>query len=83
MLLSVTMIEERFSAELLRGVREASGKTQEDVAWKLGVSSAGYRKWEYGQSKPRTENLIKLAGFFDVSPTAFLNDGENGEQDAA
>lgn len=43
------------------------GKTQKEVATALGTSEQSYNRIESGKFFPSTENLYKLAEFFNVS----------------
>jgi len=47
--------------------RNKKGFTQEKIAELVGVSRQAVTKWESGQSTPSMENLITLAGIFEVS----------------
>lgn len=61
----------------LKEIRERSGVTQEQAAQAVGMSSYGYRKWEYGLAKPNSwEKVYILAGLFGVSPTVLVSEGE-------
>lgn len=60
-------------AQQLRLLRDKSGLTQEAVAYRAGVSTYTYQKFEKGESKPGTPmnprlfTLIALANVFGVS----------------
>ncbi len=41
-----------YSPELIRQLRKTFGLTQEQLAYKLGVSFTSVNRWENGQSKP-------------------------------
>ena len=45
----------------LRAAREASGKTQSQVAKEIGVSELSYQRYEYGQREPRAAVAIQIA----------------------
>ncbi len=51
----------------LKSMRNALGKTQDEVAHAGGFSQGLYTKWENGASIPGAENLIKLADCFGCS----------------
>lgn len=53
-------------------LRRARCLSQEDLADQLGVSRQAVSKWERGESSPDTDNLIALAGIYDVSLDALL-----------
>lgn len=46
--------------------RITSGKSQSDVACKVGVSRQAVTGWEDGNSLPSVENLFKWAAALDV-----------------
>lgn len=45
----------------LRAAREASGKTQAQVAKEAGVSALSYQLYEYGQREPSVRTAIRIA----------------------
>lgn len=47
--------------EQVRGLREAQGKTQQDVAVLAGLSITAVQKVEQGRHQPRLDTAIKLA----------------------
>lgn len=53
--------------EKIRHLRLKNGISQEGLAEQLDVSRQAVSKWEKGQSFPSTENLLMLAGIFQVS----------------
>lgn len=53
--------------ERLKGLRATRQVTQQAVANALGVTVGNVQKFEYGTARPKLENVIKLADFFDVS----------------
>ena len=53
--------------ERLKGLRSARQVTQQAVANALGVTVGNVQKFEYGTARPKLENVIKLADFFNVS----------------
>ena len=55
----------------LRGERKL---TQEQVAEKMDVSFQAVSSWERDEYKPDTEKLIKLAGLFEISLSALVED---------
>ncbi len=54
----------------LRGLREAKGLTQFDVAKELGVTITTVYNWERGTAEPYARHLLNLALLYDVSPFA-------------
>lgn len=59
------MSNETISANLRR-LRHSKGWTQADLAHRAGLSLAGYRNLETGQSAPRVATLAALAGVLEV-----------------
>lgn len=53
-------------------LRKEAKITQEELAEQLGVSDKAVSKWENGSSKPTTDNIRKLAHFFDISVDSLL-----------
>lgn len=51
----------------LSRIRRDRGLSQEELAEKLGVSRQAVSKWERAESSPDTDNLIALAGIYDMS----------------
>lgn len=47
-----------------RSARKKAGISVLDAAEKLGVSDAAIYMWETGQTKPRTDKLVKLAEIY-------------------
>ncbi|WP_337576273.1 helix-turn-helix transcriptional regulator [Fournierella sp.] len=56
----------------LRDLREDAGLNQTQVAKFLGMSQAGYSKYETGENDIPTQVLIKLAGFYKTSTDYIL-----------
>ncbi len=68
-------------ANRIRLAREQTGLTQEEVAEALDVSRQAVGKWETGQSRPSTDNLIRLAQVLRTNLQA-LTLGETAESGA-
>lgn len=47
--------------------RDATGRTQTDIANQLGVKASTLNKWERGTASPRSNRLAALAGILGVS----------------
>ena len=45
----------------LKAAREASGKTQAQVAKEAGVAVRMYQEYEYGQREPRVGTALRIA----------------------
>ena len=63
----------------IKQYRQRKGLSQEALAEQLEVSHQAVAKWESGQSKPSTANLLALCGVFEVSLDTLVN----GEEAAA
>ena len=51
----------------LRKLRQACGKTQEELCDEIGVSDTHYRKIEAGTRTGSLELIVEMADYFDVS----------------
>ena len=51
----------------LKELRIRDGVTQRDIADRIGVATRNIQNFEYGTARPKLENLISLADFFNVS----------------
>ena len=47
-------------------LRKEKGKTQTEIALHIGIKQSAVAMWETCKSKPRTEDLSKLAEALDV-----------------
>lgn len=56
----------------LRYLRESKGLTQEKLGMIIGISQAGYSKYETGENDIPTSILIKLATFYHTSTDYLL-----------
>ena len=56
----------------LREVREATGKTQKQVADELRLSKSAYNSWETGQHEMRTSQLTVVAEYYGCTPNDIL-----------
>lgn len=66
-------IRRRIVGKFLRASREDRGVTQEELALRLGYSTAQYvSNWERGVSLPPMDQLPKIASFLEVTPSALL-----------
>ena len=63
------MFYERFKA-----IRQASGKTQKELADFLNISPQSVSKWEKGETLPSIEYLPLMAKFFSCSINAFFEE---------
>ena len=71
-------------ANRLLALRREHGYSQEELAYKLGVSRQAVSKWERAESSPDTDNLLALARLYGVSLDALLlhTPAEEAEQKA-
>lgn len=46
---------------ILQAAREASGKTQAQVAREIGITENAYQKYEYGKREPRARIAVRVA----------------------
>ena len=51
----------------LEYLRKSKKMSQEDLAFKLGVSRQAVSKWESGAAYPETEKIIAICKLFDCS----------------
>ena len=64
------------TANRLCELRKAHNLSQEELAYKLGVSRQAVSKWESSESSPDTDNLIQLAALYNISLDELLNGSE-------
>lgn len=57
----------------IRERRKLIGKTQEDIAKKMGVSKSQISKWENENSFPTMSNFTRLCQELNIKPEALLN----------
>ena len=48
--------------EKIAAARKAKGWSQEDLGWKINVSTQAVSKWESGKSEPDKDHLVMLSG---------------------
>lgn len=53
-------------------LRDERGLTDYKVSTDTGISKSTFTDWKNGRSKPKVEKLRKLADYFNVSITEFL-----------
>lgn len=58
-----------------------SGLKVADVARETGISPSTFSDWKRGKSKPKVEKLQKIAEFFDVPISYFLESEEGKENE--
>ncbi len=62
--------------EKLISLRKEKGMTQEELAYKLGVSRQSVSKWELGECEPDISKLKEISKLFQVSTDNLLFDQE-------
>lgn len=66
-------------AERLIALRKQKGLTQKNLADFLGIAPVSWQRFEYGTSKPKLENIIALADYFNVSIDYLVGRTDNPE----
>lgn len=67
--------EERISSfQKVESLVNANKTSFYAVAKNLGFSPVIFSDWKTGKSMPKTDKLLKIANFFEVSVDYFLND---------
>lgn len=56
--------------------REKAGITQYELAKRLNVTQGAVSQWESGQTKPRSDMLVRLADTLGVTVDELLRGGE-------
>lgn len=56
----------------LFSLRKNRNLSQAELAEAIGVDQTAVHLWESGKTKPRIENLMKLASYFNVSVDELL-----------
>lgn len=60
------------TAERIKGLREARGWTQAELARRMNITRNGVNSWEQGLSMPSPACLVDLAKLFSVSTDYLL-----------
>ncbi len=60
--------------ENLEHLRKSAKLSQEDFAYKLGVSRQAVSKWESGSAYPETEKILKMCDIFNCSLDELMKD---------
>ena len=56
----------------LKEIREASGKTQAEIAKETGVTVRAYQKYEHGEQRPNVRTAIRIADALGVKDVRSL-----------
>lgn len=68
-------------ANRLLQLRKQNNLSQEELAFKLGISRQAVSKWERAEASPDTDNLINLAKLYNISLDELLKSDEFIERD--
>ena len=60
--------------EKIAAARKAKGWSQEELGWKIKVSTQAVSKWESGKSEPDKDHLVMLSGLLGLSLEELLAD---------
>ncbi|WP_143468133.1 helix-turn-helix domain-containing protein, partial [Lactococcus piscium] len=63
---------ENLTAARLKELRKQKGATMEKMAFETGIKKPTISNYENGYSKPKDNNLKKLANYYSVSPSYLL-----------
>ena len=66
--------------EKITFLRKKNGWSQEELAFRLGVSRQAVSKWEMGSSLPDLDNVLKMSELFACSTDYLLKDGETAQE---
>lgn len=61
----------------LKSLRLEKKITQQNIANAIGVTTRNIQNFEYGTARPKLENVIKLADFFNVSLDYLVGRSDN------
>ena len=64
--------------KLIKTLRKEKGITQEELAFKLGVTTSAVSKWETGKNSPDITMLQMLSDIFDISLEEIYQENEDG-----
>lgn len=53
-------------------LRDAGGFRDADISAATGIPQSTFTDWKNGKSKPKSEKLLKIARFFNVSVEVFI-----------
>lgn len=60
--------------QTIKRLRKGKGMTQEQLAELLNVSLMTVRRWEWGETSPKSNKLVRLAEIFGVTLDTLLED---------
>ena len=68
----VNKILTSFFVRRLPEIRRSKGVTRKEIAKGVGITLGKYDKWEAGKVLPKSEDIARLAGFYEMSVDEFL-----------
>lgn len=71
------MIKTKSLGTRLKNLRDEKRLSQQQVADNLSVSLTSYNKWESDIAKPTTENLLKIADFYNTDLYTLLDSSQS------
>lgn len=69
--------------ENLYKIRKQIGLSQEETAWRAGISSRTYADIERGETNARLETIIKICNVLHVTPDVILTESNADSSDEA
>ena len=54
--------------QALRQIRLRAGLSQEQAAWRMGVTASAVRQWETGKKRPKPQSQRKIAQAYGLEP---------------
>lgn len=64
----------------LKGLRLEKKVTQKTIADAIGVAPRNIQNFEYGTARPKLDNVIRLADFFNVSLDYLVGRSDNPQR---
>ncbi len=61
-----------FFVRRLPEIRRSKGVTRKEIAKGVGITLGKYDKWEAGKVLPKSEDIARLASFYEMSVDEFL-----------
>ena len=68
----VNEILTNFFVRRLPEIRRGKGVTRKEIAKGVGITLGKYDKWEAGKVLPKSEDIARLASFYEMSVDEFL-----------
>jgi len=68
----VNKILTNFFIRRLSEIRRCKGVTRKEIAKGIGITLGKYDKWEAGKVLPKSEDIARLASFYEMSVDEFL-----------